>query len=273
MNKYADLHIHTSASDGEFSPREAVKMYKKHGFSAIAITDHDTLEGLYEAVNTGKLYDLEIIPGVEISTVWENEEIHILGYFVDSDNYILQSKLTEMKNAREIRVKKMLARLNELGYQITWSEVNKVAGKGSLGRPHLAKVLLEKGYIKTIKEAFHKLLGWGCPAFIPRYKITPQEAILIIKKAEGIPIVAHPGLNLKDDLLNEIYEYCQIEIPKIYDLVTRTGCMGCPYGSWKGDTVKELELVTDNQYKFLWEYFGESYKVLKIPHYRQLTLF
>lgn len=207
MNKYADLHIHTNASDGEFSPKEVVKMYKQHGFSAISITDHDTLEGLPEAISAGKIYDIEIISGVEISTVWENEEIHILGYFINANNQTLQSKLTEMKNARKMRIKKMVARLNELGYQITWQEVVKIAGQGAIGRPHLARVLLEKGYIETIKEAFHKLLGWGCPAFIPRYKINPQEAILIIKEAKGIPIVAHPGINLEDNLLKLLIEW------------------------------------------------------------------
>ncbi|MFZ5943620.1 MAG: PHP domain-containing protein [Bacillota bacterium] len=201
MDKYADLHLHTTASDGEYSPAFVVRAAKTHGFTAISITDHDTLGGLQEAMKEGTEFQLEVIPGVEISALWEHKEVHILGYYVNPDNENLLQKLEEMRNSRQERIRKMVFRLNELDYKIEMDKVFKISGQGAIGRPHIAKVLLEKGYVKTIKEAFVKLLSPGCPAYIPRYKITPQEAIRLILNAGGIPVLAHPGVNPDDAII------------------------------------------------------------------------
>jgi len=201
MNKYADLHLHTNASDGEYSPQFVVRAAKVQGFTAIAITDHDTLSGIPDAIQTCQEVNLELITGVEISTVWQSKEIHILGYLLDIDNSPLQEKLVEMKNSRSERINKMVIQLRNLGYDINLFEVLEISGSGAIGRPHIAKILMGKGYVKTIKEAFIKLLSPGCPAYIPRYKITPQEAISLILNAKGIPALAHPGINPDDNLI------------------------------------------------------------------------
>ncbi|KJS23415.1 MAG: hypothetical protein VR72_00910 [Clostridiaceae bacterium BRH_c20a] len=206
MNKYADLHLHTNASDGEYSPQFVVRAAKAQGFTAIAITDHDTLSGLPEALKTSGEVNLELIAGVEISTVWQSKEIHILGYLLDIDNSPLQEKLVEMKSSRSQRIKNMVIQLRNLGYDINFCEVLEISGSGAIGRPHIAKILVKKGYVKTIKEAFIKLLSPGCPAYIPRYKITPQEAIKLILNARGIPVLAHPGVNPDDNLLPYLKE-------------------------------------------------------------------
>jgi len=204
MAKYADLHLHTNASDGEYSPQEVVKAAYKQGFSAISITDHDTLSGIEEAREACQKLGIEFISGIEISTLWEGKEIHILGYFLEkADGHFLE-KLTEMKNSRKERIRKMVRRLNDLGYNISLDKVQEIAGVGAIGRPHVAKALLEKNYVKSIKEAFIKLLSPGCPGYVPRYKINPFEAIELIKGISGIPVIAHPGINHDEDLLYKL---------------------------------------------------------------------
>jgi len=252
MLKYADLHIHTTASDGEYSPQFVVRAAKAQGFSAIAITDHDTLSGLEEALEASREVGLELITGVEISTVWEGKEIHILGYLIDQNDERLNAKLTEMKNSRSERIKKMVAKLKSLGYDIHISEVTEISGPGAIGRPHIAKVLLEKGYVKNIKEAFLKLLSPGCPAYIPRYKITPQEAITLILAADGIPVLAHPGVNPDDKLIPylkelgllgiEVWhpEHNSQAIDKYYNLAKAYGLLMTGGSDWHGSN-KDLE--------------------------------
>lgn len=205
MDKYADLHIHTNVSDGEYSPQFVVGAAIAQGFSAISITDHDTLDGLEAALKATK-GQIEVIPGVEISTVHEGKEIHILGYLFDINDRNLIEKLAEMEKARQNRIKKIVDRLNELGFKISFEQVRAVSGTGAIGRPHVAKVLLEKGYVKSIKEAFTKLLSPGCPGYISRYKITPQEAIKLLLNAGGIPVLAHPGVNPDNDLIPYLKE-------------------------------------------------------------------
>ncbi|MDK2824047.1 MAG: 3,5-nucleoside bisphosphate phosphatase [Clostridia bacterium] len=201
MNKIADLHIHTNASDGEYSPQFVVRAAKTQGFTAISITDHDTLSGCEEGLKASQDIGIELITGVEISTVWEQKEIHILGYLIDTQNRNLNEKLQAMKESRQERIKKMVKRLNQLGFNIGLDKVFEVSGPGAIGRPHVAKVLMEQGYVKSIKEAFTRLLSPGCPAYIPRYKITPPEAIQLILDAGGIPVLAHPGVNPDDNLI------------------------------------------------------------------------
>jgi predicted metal-dependent phosphoesterase TrpH len=247
MNNFADLHIHTSASDGEYSPQFVVRAAKAQGFKAIAITDHDTLSGLEEAQETSREIGLELITGVEISTIWEEKEIHILGYLIEPNNLSLQHKLTEMKNSRRERIKKIVSQLQSLGYDIHLHEVTNIAGSGAIGRPHIAKALMEKGYVGNIKEAFTKLLSPGCPAYIPRYKITPQEAINLILGAKGIPVLAHPGVNSADNVIPSLKDLGLLGIEvwhpehniqavdKYYNLAKDMGLLMTGGSDWHGN--------------------------------------
>ncbi len=247
MTKYADLHIHTTASDGDYSPEAVVRAAKAQGFSALAITDHDTLSGLAEAQKISKEIGIELLTGVEISTVHQEKEVHILGYLIDPTNEYLQEKLNLMNNYRQERIAKMVKRLNDLGYEISLNRVYEISGQGAIGRPHVAKALWEKGYIKNIKEAFLKLLSPGCPAYIPRFKITPEEAIELITTAGGIPVLAHPGINLDDDLIPylkntglmglEVWhpEHSSQMVEKYYKIATQLDLLMTGGSDWHGN--------------------------------------
>lgn len=191
---YADLHLHTKASDGINSPSEVVALAKEKGFSAIAITDHDTTAGLKEAIQAGNKYDLEVIPGIELSTLQGERDIHILGYYPDPANQALQEMLDKMIDVRKNRALYMVKKLNQLGYAVELSRVKEIAGTEFIGRPHMARALLEKGYIKDLSEAFsEKLIGRGGKAYVERFKLTPEEAIAVLIKAGAVPVLAHPG--------------------------------------------------------------------------------
>ncbi len=188
-----DLHIHTSASDGKFSPREVVAQAVAVGMRVIAITDHDTVNGIAEAVAEAERFpQFTLIPGVEISTDVAEGEVHVLGYFIDYTDSGLKAVLTHMGNARRERAQKMVARLGELGLKISWSRVQEIAGDGSMGRPHVAQAMLEGGYIATFKEAFAKYIGRGCPAYVEWERLSPAGAVALILKTGGLPVLAHP---------------------------------------------------------------------------------
>ncbi|MGB9813586.1 MAG: PHP domain-containing protein [Thermovenabulum sp.] len=190
-----DLHIHTTFSDGKLTPEEVVEKAAELNLKAIAITDHDTIDGISFAIERAKYYpSLEIVPGIEINTDFENEEVHILGYYIDYKDHFLQIKLREFQEIRNSRIKKMIEKLNRLNIPIKNEDVEKEADGPSLGRPHIARVLVKKGYASSVEEAFLLYLDKGKPAYVPRYKLTPVEAIELIKKSGGIPVLAHPGL-------------------------------------------------------------------------------
>jgi len=188
-----DLHIHTSASDGSFSPRQIVTLAKNKGLKAIGITDHDTIEGNEEALQAGRELGMEVVPGVEISVDFKGQTIHILGYYIDWKNEFLQLSLNKLKKFREERNPKIIKKLNNLGVNISYEEVKSVAGNETVvGRPHFAQVLINKGYVKDIDEAFKKYLKRGAPAYVEKKRLTPEEGIVLIKQAQGIPVLAHP---------------------------------------------------------------------------------
>lgn len=195
---YADLHIHTTASDGSDSPTEVVGKALRIGLRAIAIADHDTLAGVKEAKQAAEKYNLEVISGVEVNTFVDGKEIHILGYLIDPDNDEFVSKLRELQEDRLARIKKMVERLRDLDIHIDLDRVLALSAGGSIGRPHIAQVLMESGYVANLQEAFTNYLGVGKPAFVPREKLTPEEAIRLIIKARGVPVLAHPGLSKID---------------------------------------------------------------------------
>lgn len=193
MTPKIDLHIHTTTSDGRFSPEEIVEKAARLGLTIIAISDHDTVDGIAPALEAAKAFpQLRIIPGVEISTFAPGDEVHVLGYFIDFNDPGLKATLADSRNSRQERAKAIIAKLNDLNVHISWQQVQKIAGSGTVGRPHIAQAMLEKGYIKSFKEAFTKYIGLDGPAYVERHKTTPAEAVTLIKEAKGLPVLAHP---------------------------------------------------------------------------------
>lgn len=163
------------------------------GIEVLAITDHDTTTGVPAALAEARRWDIVVVPGVEISALSGREEIHLLGYFVDVENEVLQAFLSRTRAARRERAEKMLARLAQLGLVVEWERIVELAGEeGSIGRPHVATSLLEAGLIHSWDEAFERWIGRGCPAYVERYKLTPEEAIDLVRASGGLPVLAHP---------------------------------------------------------------------------------
>jgi 3',5'-nucleoside bisphosphate phosphatase len=190
---YVDLHLHTTASDGTRSPSEIVNYAKSKGLQAIAITDHDTIEGLTEAMAEGERIGFEVIPGIEISAEHTPGSMHLLGYFLDIHHPLLKERLEYLQKARAERNPKIVENLNRLGVKMTYDEVVKASGGGQVGRPHFAQVLLEKGYVRSFQEAFDRFLKNGASAYVDKFRFTSAEAIHFIGAAGGVAVVAHPN--------------------------------------------------------------------------------
>ncbi len=190
---YVDLHLHTTASDGVMSPSEIVRYAKARGLQAIAITDHDTIEGLEEGLSEGERIDFEVIPGIEVSAEHSPGSMHLLGFFLDIHHPLLNERLKYLQKARAERNPRIVERLNRLGIQITYEEVLKASGGGQVGRPHFAQVLLEKKYVRTFQEAFDRFLKKGAPAYVDKLRFTSNEALHFIKEAGGVAVLAHPN--------------------------------------------------------------------------------
>jgi len=188
-----DLHLHTTASDGVFSPEDIVAKAARLGLRIIAICDHDTVDGISRALAAAKAFTgLRVIPGVEVSTDFPAGEVHVLGYFIDHTNKELGATLKRMRQTRRERARGMIAKLDKLGIHIDWSRVQEIAGSGSIGRPHIAQAMLEKGYINSIGDAFYRYISKGGPAYVERIKMTPEEAVKLILRSGGLPVLAHP---------------------------------------------------------------------------------
>ncbi|MCH8288388.1 MAG: PHP domain-containing protein [Candidatus Marinimicrobia bacterium] len=188
-----DLHAHTTASDGTMSPNDLVILAKKHGIEAIAITDHDTVEGIPEALAAGEREGIEVIPGLELSVEHNPGSMHILGLFIDHENEQLNESLREIQASRATRNPKIIEKLNEFGLNVSMEEVEKISGGGQLGRPHIAAALIKKRYVRTVQEAFDKYLKKGASAYFERHRLTREETVDMIHGAGGLVIIAHPG--------------------------------------------------------------------------------
>jgi predicted metal-dependent phosphoesterase TrpH len=194
----ADLHIHSTASDGKLTPQDVVLEAARRGLSFIALADHDNVDGIASAQATARAFpQLKVIPAVEISTDVPQGEVHVLGYFIDYNDPEFSAALERFKNSRLQRGQKMVAKLEKLGINIDWQRVVEIAGGSTIGRPHIAQAMMEKGYVKSFKEAFSEYLGHNRPAYVERDKMTPKEAVELIIKAEGLAVLAHP-LTLPD---------------------------------------------------------------------------
>lgn len=188
-----DLHVHSNASDGKFSPEDIIRKAAALGLKYIALTDHDSVAGIPAALEAARAYPgLTFIPGVEISTEVPAGEVHILGYFIDYTSRKLRKELEGFHTSRVGRAQGMVAKLAKLGIDIDWARVQELAGDAAIGRPHVARAMLEKGYITTFEEAFEKYIGRGGPAYVERDKTTPAEAVALVLSAGGLPVLAHP---------------------------------------------------------------------------------
>ncbi|MBO9596647.1 MAG: PHP domain-containing protein [Cohnella sp.] len=211
MNNRADLHTHTTASDGKNRPSVNVSMAADIGLGAIAITDHDTVAGIPEALEAAKEAGILVVPGVEISTAAKGKDIHILGYGIDYRDQRFIDRLLTLRDTRDSRNAMIVARLNELGMKITIGEVEAEAnrnrrGIGSVGRPHIAQVLIDRGYVSDLREAFDRYLGEGKAAYVVPPRIEPLTAVAWIHEAGGAAIVAHPGLYGEDELVASLLD-------------------------------------------------------------------
>jgi predicted metal-dependent phosphoesterase TrpH len=226
-NTLVDLHMHSTASDGTFQVDELVKLAVNLGLKTIALTDHDTTAALDKAITLGQELGLEVIPGIELSAE-DNGEVHILGYFIKYNNPDFQAKLQYFRDTRLNRGELMAKRLAELGMPVEWERVLEIANGASVGRPHFAEAMKEKGYVQTIAEAFEKYLHNGGPAFVDRQKITPVEAVEMIKSVGGVAVMAHPTW------VNDL--------ERILEETVKTGLVGMEtfYGHYDDETVERF---------------------------------
>ncbi len=203
---FADLHIHSTFSDGKYTPEQIVDAAAENNINVICITDHDSVNGIAKAVQYANKHkkSVRIITGAELGTQYLGKSVHILAYYIDPDNKELNDKMHEMRHAREIRLQKMIDKLNLLGYAVQVEACD--PENRAVGRPHVAKALVRKGYFQSVQEVFDKLLKEGAPAFIPQPKLSPEEAVKLIHNAGGIAVLAHPGEIENKQLVNELLD-------------------------------------------------------------------
>jgi predicted metal-dependent phosphoesterase TrpH len=194
MEALVDLHLHTTASDGRLSPTELIQLVARKGVKVVSVSDHDTTEGLAEVSRAIEEFpNMRLIPGIELSTDIPGDEIHMLGYFMEYDDPEFQQVLRRFRAGRVDRAKMMVEKLASLGLEVEWERVQAIAGDGSVGRPHIALALVEKGYFKEPKEPFFEFLGRNGLAYAEREKMTPSEGVQLLARVGGVPVLAHPA--------------------------------------------------------------------------------
>lgn len=199
----ADLHLHTTASDGCLKPSQIVEIAYSKGLKAIAITDHDTFDGLEEAISFAKKYPMEIIPAVELSSDVDGQDMHIIAYWPDYKADWLNKILKTFRKGRIQRAHLMVEKLRENGLDVSFKEIEDIAKKAALGRYHIARVLLNKGYVKTMQEAFDRYIGQDACCYVEKPSKSPKEVLEIIKKAGGVAVLAHPGVVSTELMISE----------------------------------------------------------------------
>jgi len=204
MGAKADLHMHTICSDGALSPYELIKKTKAEGLSIVSITDHDSVASIPDAIEFGKEFGVEVIPGVELSANFEDKEVHILGYFVDYKSQRLLDYLTFFRHERIKRAERIVAKLNSLHIPLKIEAVMEHAGTGSVGRPHIAAALVDEGITKSYQESFDRFIGNGGPAYERKFQFSPLEAVQLIASSGGLSFLAHPGRFTTDGMLQHL---------------------------------------------------------------------
>lgn len=220
-----DLHTHSNKSDGSLSPSELITEASQIGLHAIALTDHDTIEGLPEAIETGNRLGIRVIPGVELSCEYHGRDVHMVGLFIDYTNETFQQTLKSFVESRDERNKKMCQKLTAAGMPVLYEELTAMFGDSVLTRAHYARYMLHKGYIKSLNEAFERYIGDHSPYYIPREKVSPKQGVELILSAGGVPILAHPLLYKlgKEELLklvNELKSYGLAGLEAVYSTYT-----------------------------------------------------
>ena len=212
-----DLHVHTTVSDGTFSPGDIVRMAAKENLKAIAITDHDSVDGNQEAIDAGRQFGVEIIPGIEISAEFGPGTLHILGYYLDYTYGPLLEKMEFLDMARKRRNPRIIEQLQSMGADITYEELLEEAGAGVAGRPHIAQILLRKGFIASEQEAFDRYLAKGKPAYVDKERLSIKDSFELIKSAGGVPVLAHPVLMKvgNDTLRGLVHEWKELGLSGI----------------------------------------------------------
>lgn len=233
---YIDLHVHSSASDGSLTPEEVVSLAKEAGLRYFALTDHDTVDGVEQALQyAGKFENIDVIPGIELSCYYRNREIHIVGLFVNHRDKAFLEELKKLKQAREDRNEKMIQNFVDAGIPITLEELKHGNPNSVITRAHFARVLVEKGVCRNKTEAFDKYLGIGCPFYLPKPKVTPEHVLNLIKQAGGTAILAHPYS----------YKFSKSEVETLLDTLIPLGLSGleCYYSTYDDGQIQELRSI------------------------------
>ena len=234
---YIDLHVHSTASDGSFSPSEVVELAKNAGLSTFALTDHDTIDGVAEAItHAQQIGGIEVIPGTELSCYYGNREIHIVGLFVDYQDAVFCKTLDDLKQAREERNEHMVAKFVAAGIPLTIEELKHGNPNSVITRAHFARVLVEKGVCKDKNEAFDRYLGIGCPYYLPKPKVTPEQILPLIQQAGGTAILAHPYS----------YKMSRSEVEHLLDdtlIPLGLAGMECYYSTYDNGQTQELRSI------------------------------
>ncbi|NIR51824.1 PHP domain-containing protein [candidate division KSB1 bacterium] len=246
-NGYADLHLHSSRSDGHCSPTELIDKCLSLGLRALAIVDHDDVTALAEAIEYGKKHGMEVITGVELSVSFRDQDIHILGYCFDFDNRELVDYLAFVKEERIKRAKRIVEKLAQLGMPISFEAVLKKAGVGSVGRPHIADLLVEEGHVYSFQEAFNRYLGDGKPGNVKKHKTGIQKALKLVNNAGGVCSIAHPGLQIGYEKMLELIKagvdgievihprHNEQRVQVLRELVKRNGLLETGGSDYHGD--------------------------------------
>lgn len=204
--KSADLHLHTTYSDGTFNPQELVREALKYQVSAIAVVDHDTVDGVTEVLSAGEKEQVEVVPGIELTAECDGSEIHILGYYVDHTDQRFLKQLDHLKENRIARIYKITEKLEALGMHLDPQRVFEIAGYGSVGRMHVARAMVSEKIVDSVEMAFKKYIGDRGPAYVSGFKLSPEKAVNLIKGVGGVPVLAHPYTVMKDEVLQHVID-------------------------------------------------------------------
>ena len=238
-----DLHLHTTHSDGRLSPTELVRLCVQRGLKVISVSDHDSTEGIAEALKAaGAFPDLTIIPGIELSTDIPGSEVHVLGYFVDYENDGFQRILAGFRDGREERARRMVENLDAQGVHVSWKRVVELSGGGAIGRPHIAHAMVEAGIVQYPKDAFDRYIGRNGSAYVERLKLTPEDAVRVLVENGALPVMAHPTYSASKSDRDEVEE-----LEEILVRLKAAGLVGMEvhYGDYSAEVVARLASLAD----------------------------